>query len=183
MEKINHKENPRLKYLVLIGPAIGLLFLGIGIVQIRNDIVAQNWDNVSAIVTASKMHTETSGSAGSMTDASSTTSYIAKIKYIYNYKGQEYPGNDDISNSVKIKTIEIINRYPTDSAIEIKVNPEKPSKSRLSTDINPYDLGKIVTTVIGLTLTLVFSFFAYMVLFRKGKPKQVNNNHTSSNDR
>ncbi|MEK7512564.1 MAG: DUF3592 domain-containing protein [Patescibacteria group bacterium] len=169
MEKINHKENPRLKYLVLIGPAIGLLFLVIGIILIRNDLVARSWDDISAVVTSSTMHTRTSQSAGSTTDGSTSTFYIAKMKYNYNYKGQEYTGKDEISNSVKTKTTKIINKYPVNSTIEIKVNPEKPSKSRLLMDINPYGLGNIVTSVIGLILTLVFSFFAYMVLFRGKK--------------
>mgnify|MGYP001608288807 FL=1 len=94
MEKINHKENPRLKYLVLIGPAIGLLFLVIGIILIRNDLVARSWDDISAVVTSSTMHTRTSQSAGSTTDGSTSTFYIAKMKYNYNYKGQEYTVKD-----------------------------------------------------------------------------------------
>lgn len=157
--KVYRGKQPLIKYAVLVFPFIGLLFFSIGIYLIRNDIVAQGWDEVSAIVTLSKLH-----ALGSAADFN--RKYEARIEYVYNYKGREYIGNDRLSGSINKMAI-MVNEYPVNGTVAVKVDPKEPEESRLKADIDPFSIAHVICAGFGAIFTIGGFILAYFIFFRE----------------
>jgi hypothetical protein len=97
--------------------------------------------------------------------------YEPIIKYVYSVEGTEYHGSKVFPHqshplSKKETAQDIIDRYPANSYVSVRYNPEKPSDSALEATPHPMNYAVIAGWILsgfGITSCCFTSFMAFII--------------------
>lgn len=94
---------------------------------------------------------------------SDDSSYWPMINYNYRYEGTEYSGYCCQSGFIDYAGAEkFLKKATTNNRVEIYVNPNNPSESRLKVDVDPFTFPNLTLLFIGALLTIISTTLLYI---------------------
>ena len=122
---------------------VGLVFLIIGLVAIKRAKTAQLWPIIPGRVIRSSVveHHSSDGDGGS------SVTYEPLVEYEYNVMGQTFTSRRVAYGANRLaykKAIEIVERYPTGTRVNVHYNPDKAKEATLETSASGGKLFPII---------------------------------------
>jgi hypothetical protein len=149
--------SPSISYVpILVGLAVGILFVAIGVIFLVVSIVnrkkasaSQNWPAAQGQVTYSSVREEVN------TDENGVSySYIPVVQYTYTVMGQQFTGNRisfGAQNNARKAAEEVATRYSPGSAVTVHYNPDKPQEATLETKAG----GSTLFLIVGIIFAVI----------------------------